>query len=159
MNAPFRVVMTELRSTNLLSPPHSARSSFKQRSPRQEPLHSNPDPEAPPPTLELRLLRMQVSAASQTLQSLTSQYTQEVQELKETIETLRREVDLMRFERDEAVAREGEADIMNIANQVISMRTEIDRMSAFVWKSQRERVMPQKRGKVGRGEVRNSGDK
>ena len=154
--------MTELRSTNLLSPPHSARSSFKQRSPRQaqiSPIHSHPDPEAQSHSSEIRLLRMQIAAASQTMQALTEQYAQEVGELRETIEALRREVDLLRFERDEAVAREGEADFTNIANQVISMRTEIDRISAFLWKSQREIVMPQKHGRVGRVEVRNSGYK
>lgn len=154
--------MTELRSTNLLSPPHSARSSSKQRSPRQAqflPIHSNPDPEAQSHTSEIRLLRMQITAASQAMKTLTEQYEQEAGELRETIGKLRREVDLMRFERDEAVAREGEADITNIANQVISMRTEIDRISAFLWKSQREVVMPQKHGRVGRIVVRNSGYK
>lgn len=93
------------------------------------------------------------------MKTLTEQYEQEAGELRETIGKLRREVDLMRFERDEAVAREGEADITNIANQVISMRTEIDRISAFLWKSQREVVMPQKHGRVGRIVVRNSGYK
>lgn len=143
----IRVIMTDLRSARLLSPPHSARSSSKQRSPRPGQflsILSHSDPEALSLPSEIRLLRLQLAAAGQEMQTLKERYVHEVGGLRETIGELRREVDLMRFERDEAVAKEGEADITKVASQVISMRTEIDRISAFLWKSQRETAISRK---------------
>ena len=140
--------MTELRRSQLLSPLHSAR--YK---PVSFGSHSKLEAEMYAQTAEVRLLRTQLSLASEELKSLQELYTREVSDLRSVISTLRQEVDLMRFERDEAVVTEGEADISHLADQIISLRTEIDRLSAFLWKSQRDSVITQNIGRKGRNNI------
>ena len=88
---------------------------------------------------EVRQLRIQLAAVNKEIRDFRDKYSSDVSQLKSELQTLRQEVDLIRFERDEAQAQAPPLGDMSLfARQITAMRSDLDKLSGSFRNFQRE---------------------
>jgi hypothetical protein len=90
---------------------------------------------------EISWLRQELQTTKEMLIQAQTQHQNDIKMLKSQISDLQRELELARFERDEQNIQNSNhiAQIPYFADQLINLRTEIDRLSTMLYKRKRDR--------------------